>query len=231
MQFGHYLKQKRTELGWTQPDAAAKIGIEQSYLSKLETGKSAPSDEIFNKIKDVYSIDVSNLVETVVPDDLVKLNDVTSIKSSIHAFEGKRVTAKRRWLLMGLLFAILGSALISTYFVPSTTKMEVLYRSMGVIKVGEDLDTFKDFNTGIFDSNTRNELAERLDPIEKTFNSSRGSSFIEQVDGGVRIYRNITWRNVDVTKFPRWLIIPGFALFIGGIACFLIASMWHKRLN
>ncbi|MGE0743387.1 MAG: helix-turn-helix domain-containing protein, partial [Hyphomonadaceae bacterium] len=38
MKFGEDLKNRRTELGWTQPDAAAKASIEQSYLSKLETG-------------------------------------------------------------------------------------------------------------------------------------------------------------------------------------------------
>lgn len=36
MKFGDYLKQKRAERGWTQPEAASHVKIEQSYLSKLE---------------------------------------------------------------------------------------------------------------------------------------------------------------------------------------------------
>ena len=36
MKFGEYLKSQRDARGWTQPMAAEKIGIEQSYLSKLE---------------------------------------------------------------------------------------------------------------------------------------------------------------------------------------------------
>ncbi len=47
MKFGEYLKSQRDARGWTQPMAAEKIGIEQSYLSKLETGKASPSDEMF----------------------------------------------------------------------------------------------------------------------------------------------------------------------------------------
>lgn len=47
MKFGEYLKNQRTELGWTQPDAAAKAGIEQSYLSKLEpASRSRPKMSI-----------------------------------------------------------------------------------------------------------------------------------------------------------------------------------------
>ncbi|MDQ2077737.1 helix-turn-helix domain-containing protein [Marinimicrobium sp. ABcell2] len=36
MTLGERLRQLRTEKSWTQPQAAETIGIEQSYLSKLE---------------------------------------------------------------------------------------------------------------------------------------------------------------------------------------------------
>jgi len=50
MKFGDYLRQKREDRGWTQPEAAAKARIEQSYLSKLETGRSYPSDDVFERL-------------------------------------------------------------------------------------------------------------------------------------------------------------------------------------
>lgn len=44
MNFGEKLKRIRTEKNLTQPRFAEAIGIEQSYLSKLENDKSQPSD-------------------------------------------------------------------------------------------------------------------------------------------------------------------------------------------
>ncbi len=40
MRFGEKLKELRNEKEWTQPEMAEAIGIEQSYWSKLENGKS-----------------------------------------------------------------------------------------------------------------------------------------------------------------------------------------------
>jgi transcriptional regulator with XRE-family HTH domain len=54
MKFGDYLRQKREARGWTQPEAANKAGIEQSYLSKLETGKSYPSEDAYARLVAAY---------------------------------------------------------------------------------------------------------------------------------------------------------------------------------
>ena len=48
MNFGEKLKQIRTQKNLTQPQMAEAIGIEQSYLSKLENDKSIPSAEMFS---------------------------------------------------------------------------------------------------------------------------------------------------------------------------------------
>jgi len=50
MNFGEKLKQIRTEKNLTQPQFAEAIGIEQSYLSKLENDKSQPSADMFSSI-------------------------------------------------------------------------------------------------------------------------------------------------------------------------------------
>jgi len=47
MNIGEKIKQLRTEKNLTQPQLAEAIGIEQSYLSKLENDKSTPSADIF----------------------------------------------------------------------------------------------------------------------------------------------------------------------------------------
>ncbi|MEQ8954557.1 MAG: helix-turn-helix transcriptional regulator, partial [Gammaproteobacteria bacterium] len=50
MNFGEKLRLLRTEKGWHQPELAEKLGIEQSYLSKLENGHSLPSGEILDNV-------------------------------------------------------------------------------------------------------------------------------------------------------------------------------------
>ena len=53
----HQLQKLRKEKGWTQAIAAREIGIQQSYLSKLENGKLLPSEDVYEKIAQAYGID------------------------------------------------------------------------------------------------------------------------------------------------------------------------------
>ena len=57
------LQQLRKDKGWTQALAAREIGIQQSYLSKLENGKFLPSEEVCEKIAAAYDVDTSELSE------------------------------------------------------------------------------------------------------------------------------------------------------------------------
>ena len=75
MKFGDYLKERREEKAWTQPEAAARAGIEQSYLSKLETGKSYPSEEVYGRLVETFEIDTGDLSGRVDAADLDKLKE------------------------------------------------------------------------------------------------------------------------------------------------------------
>jgi transcriptional regulator with XRE-family HTH domain len=63
--FGEKVRQLRAERNLTQPQLAQLIGIEQSYLSKLENDKSIPSADIFQAIQLALSIDVATFLEGV----------------------------------------------------------------------------------------------------------------------------------------------------------------------
>ncbi|XQF92916.1 helix-turn-helix domain-containing protein [Pseudoalteromonas espejiana] len=52
---GMELKRLRANKKWTQAFAAREIGIQQSYLSKLENGQFIPSPEVIEKLKLCYS--------------------------------------------------------------------------------------------------------------------------------------------------------------------------------
>jgi transcriptional regulator with XRE-family HTH domain len=67
MNFVEYLKNRLAEPGWTQPAAAAKARIEQSYLSKLETGKPVPSEEVCQRLVEAFGINTAARVSAQLP--------------------------------------------------------------------------------------------------------------------------------------------------------------------
>ncbi len=50
------LKEERRKKGWTQKEAAEKIGISRSYLSDIENGRTLPSGRLFLGINEVLPI-------------------------------------------------------------------------------------------------------------------------------------------------------------------------------
>ena len=63
MDFGEKLKLLRQERNLNQPELAEQLDIEQSYLSKLETGKSLPSAEVLQRILKVLDVSLDTLLE------------------------------------------------------------------------------------------------------------------------------------------------------------------------
>lgn len=50
------IKEERKKKGWTQKEAAEKIGISRSYFSDIENGRTLPSGKILFNINDVLPI-------------------------------------------------------------------------------------------------------------------------------------------------------------------------------
>lgn len=56
MSFEENLRTLRLARGLTQPVLADKAGIEQSYLSKLENGRSKPSEEVLERLAEALEV-------------------------------------------------------------------------------------------------------------------------------------------------------------------------------
>lgn len=85
MQLGQVLREKRKALGWTQGVAAQKIGIQQSYLSKLENNQFIPSQEVLEQLQQVYNIELPSVPSSgskVMPSKLVLIAFVVSFLCS-----------------------------------------------------------------------------------------------------------------------------------------------------
>ncbi|WP_417449190.1 helix-turn-helix domain-containing protein [Kordiimonas sp.] len=227
MKFGDYLRQIREHNGWTQPEAAARANIEQSYLSKLETGKSYPSEDIFGRLVKAYAIDVADLSQKVFSAELDKLREIGDVRALLLRRGQNETRFQRAWLIAGLVMIMLGGGLFGlAYSVPEGAHMHYLYRSEGVIKQGESPMLFEFLAVGGPDSENRT-LSDRLDYDFKELDSNKGPSFVEQTDGGFRKYTLYDQQRESRPSAISWHYSFGVMFIFGGLACFYISRRWR----
>ncbi|MEO1187669.1 MAG: helix-turn-helix domain-containing protein [Pseudomonadota bacterium] len=236
MRFGDYLRDQRRDLQWTQPEAAQQIGIEQSYLSKLESGKSFPSEEVFASIKAAYKIDVDDLNKRLFPGELDQLREIGDVRCAIMRRATDFERRVQTWLIAGISCLMLGGASLGLSLLADDTLItKYQYRSAGVILEGEGLNVFEIAYDRISDQpenekyrELQREMIARLDEQFKFVESNRGNSFVEPVPGGLR-----RWRSFDTTikakKSPlRWMLAPALMLLFGAFGCFFASYRWRS---
>ena len=55
------LRQERIDRGWSQKSVAEQIGLTQTTLQKIETGRRKPSFDVLVKIEDLFGMDYRDL--------------------------------------------------------------------------------------------------------------------------------------------------------------------------
>ncbi|MEL6447983.1 MAG: helix-turn-helix transcriptional regulator [Pseudomonadota bacterium] len=220
MKFGDYLRKKRESKSWTQPVAAEQIGIEQSYLSKLETGKSYPSEDIFDKLVDAYSIDCEALAQDVESVELDRLNDIKRVRIAVLGQHRRHEARTRRWMIGGLLSLAVGGASLGAAILPDATERTYHYRSEGILLPGEALESFDDIRSQ--DDARREAMLRRLNQDDQSFADYRGESFVQQSPEGRRFYQRFATREHNTLSHMRWFIIPALACCFASFGCFLV---------
>ena len=112
MTLGNKLRQIRERKKWTQPQAAEAIGIEQSYLSKLENHYSLPSIEVFRQILSAYDVGVAELVDELDAEVVAHLSSVTDIAEYVESSKNAKRQAKQRKLTTLVVAVSLGAGFI-----------------------------------------------------------------------------------------------------------------------
>jgi|TARA_R100000049_G_C1955376_1_gene108901 transcriptional regulator with XRE-family HTH domain len=216
MKFGEYLRHKRAERGWTQPEAAARAKIEQSYLSKLENGKSIPSGDIYHRLVDAYGIDAQEMVGVLFPGELDRLREIDSLRDLLLERSHSDIRTPRRLLIAGLAALMIGGGFVGfSQIEPARILTEYTYQSTGVIAANAPVDS--EIAPG----------APGEDEQTRFITQMRGPMFTEKVPGGKRVW-NLVGSGVTVKAPPyRWALIPGIALIIGGLGCFFVAWRWR----
>lgn len=227
MKFGDYLRHKREQKGWTQPEAAAKAKIEQSYLSKLETGKSYPSEDIFGRLVDAYEIDTADMSASIFSAELDKLREIKQVRAIVLSRQQNQARLVRSWLVAGLVMLMFAGGILGLAFsIPNDPAYEYHYRSEGIILEGESPLVFKFMEAGIPDEQQR-PLVDRLKYDFLVFGDDRGETFITPVEGGFRRYERQRIKLASGPSKVSWHFSLGFMFVLGGLACFYIARRWH----
>lgn len=61
--FGQFVKKKRVEKGWSQPDLADKVGNNFQNISRLERGEISPTLFWCYKLADAFNMDLADLIK------------------------------------------------------------------------------------------------------------------------------------------------------------------------
>lgn len=234
MTFGDYLRRLREAHGWTQPEAAAKADIEQSYLSKLETGRSYPSEDVYSRLARLYSIDNEELAGAVAATEIESLREIKQVRDAVLAQEGRSLSIARGWMIAGLAFLMLGGGCLGLSVTTNDTEYVLYhYRSDGVLRVDESLDAFEIVREALpLDEaelrTIQSAMVARLDEDLRVGRDFSGRSYVEDVEGGRRFYQLIDDRHVSERSPLRWFTVPGLMLLLGSIGAFFISFRWKR---
>lgn len=235
MNFGDRLKQLRTQKTLTQPQLAQAIGIEQSYLSKLENDKSIPSADIFQGILRALNIDVGTFLEGV-DDNIVhrELRQVPEVANHLNSRVALRIHNAKRWLYCSAIVGVFGLTLFAAgYKQLLFSSTQYTYESQGVVHPDEPSDLYGMFDEWMRTKLKAGELSEaefykrrvefmsRMQADILTLTERRGDAFIAQVPGGSRIYK-LKGSSNQVRAENRYLMLVGMLLTFASLFGFIV---------
>jgi len=235
--FGEKVRQLRAERNLTQPQLAQLIGIEQSYLSKLENDKSVPSADIFQSILKAFSIDVATFLEGVDEKQVYRdLRQVPEVSNHLNAQLTTKIHSIKTWLFASGIALALGLTLgFAGWRGLLFSNVQYSYNSPGVLLPGDPTDLFyrhdyylmQQYQAGEITDKERVRLLREFSKRQlvdfQLLDEYRGQGYNTQVPGGVRTY---TFMHESVSRRPQnsWLILAGVLLTFGGITGFIVEA-------
>lgn len=240
MTLGKKLKALRAEHNLSQPELAEKVGIEQSYLSKLENDKSIPSNDIFNQLLGAFNLSVAEFVSDIPAGaETERLKQISDVSQYFASQNERNQSNQRRYLYVSSILIVLATTLFYMGFSKQVfSEVQFQYESRGVVFEGEPnniLDRWRFLLTPEQDSdrdfkaNKRLEMERRID--EKTLGLFEyvGTDFSRKTEGGSRYYE---FRREKEVKRPinAWLQVFGVLLFSAGIMGFVLERRLFRHI-
>ncbi len=233
MKFGQKLRELRNDKGMTQPELAEAMGIEQSYLSKLENDKSLPSNDMLDRILDVFACDLGELVDGLDQGSRNQLRQLPDVARHFNLQKEQLIGNRRGWLIGAALALSLGVSLIyaghSHLWFPTIVYQ---YESQGIVLEGEPKEIFRNTRSLIpteFDDEMRSKFYDSIlarhdeDYLQRT--TYLGDVFNIEVEGGSRTYYLQNETEIDPWQ-NKLVVFIGVFLSVFG----LVAIALEKKL-
>ncbi len=230
MSVGERIRELRTARNLTQPQLAEAIGIEQSYLSKLENDKSAPSTDIFRSILKALGVDVADFLRGLDAQTVQRqLKQIPEVSDHVLANARRRFERSRRWWYGSALACVIGLSLGGAgafgLLFPNT---QYNYHSPGVVRPGEPSDILLNYESLLLAKMLAGEISDnqrmksvagyklRIQEHSLLLPDYRGDAFIIPAEGGSRSYY---YKGAATHERPvnRYLMLTGMVLTLGGI--------------
>lgn len=241
MTLGEKLRSLRSTSSWTQPEFARKLGIEQSYLSKMENDKSIPSTEMFDKLCTAYEVTPDEMLKDLDKDyirkNLMHIPIIANSTNSKHEIaRGKRKMAVIICSTF-ILVAVFFSFIAQLELLSSNKQYE--YVSLGVDfkhEINECLDENEEkycyikytgeYEPKAYDHTTHNWISDSIIAHEY-----KGESFMEKLDKGFRDYHVKVLEDKRSPANNIFLIMAVFLMTLGVLGLIVEARFYSIDKN
>jgi transcriptional regulator with XRE-family HTH domain len=197
------------------------MGIEQSYLSKLENSKSLPSNDMLQRLLDALGLPLGDLLDGLDAGTRNTLRQIPDVAAHLSRQKRQLIGNRKRWLLVAALLVAFGVGLVyagmENVFVANIVYQ---YKSDGVVREGESKEIFRNqaLPRGASAEEVariQNELAARMNEEYLQTPDFHGSVFNMPVPGGSRTWYLQTemaidpWQNKLITFVGLVLLVLG----------------------
>ncbi|MCH8500984.1 MAG: helix-turn-helix domain-containing protein [Aliidiomarina sp.] len=233
---GSYLKSRRQQLKLSQPELADKVGIEQSFLSKLENEHSLPSTDTFRRWLNALDLTVDNIVHALpsayVTSKLRQISDIDQflVRQQQHTFASRSRLLTWSAIALSLSLPIFYVGYSASVF--PTTQYE--YVSQGLIEPSESAMLYSNWHVTVQNNQDdfiakRQEIYQRYDERRRLSFTNRGEYFTTQDDEQPLMRR--TWERQPVNEAsiitrPVNGLLQGIGL---GLLVIGLLGFWRER--
>ncbi|MCC5856108.1 MAG: helix-turn-helix domain-containing protein [Idiomarina sp.] len=240
MTLGDQLKQQRTEQSLSQAELAERMGIEQSYLSKLESDRSLPSNDMLKLWLNALETDLDAVISTL-DNGYVhgKLRQIPMVDEWLREHSQRQHKRRTSVLVACALSIALAFPLFYLGFTAqllSETMYE--YESPGIVMPGENMDVFRNRAGALTESldfdplvqQRRMERMNRRQNIEvKMLPEYRGTLFNEPVSDDGNFTRTYYFQGEVTQSRTENALLQAFGLFL--LVLGLVGFWLERRLH
>lgn len=204
MTLGEYIRDKRASMQLSQPQLAEQIGIEQSYLSKLENDKSLPSNEVFRRLLSALNVPLAVFIAAFSAQEQQLLTAIADVEFYLKQQSNKQQRHSGVLVLsLSFVFALGAACFYAGFQALCFPERLYQYESRGVVLPGESAFVFTDWDQNFPMLNSSAELIrqsmqkraekeqamyQRLAQLTEQSFEHKGEYYIRTVAGGSRTF-------------------------------------------